>query len=173
MDIREEFEFTLPLGYKDKDGIIHKTGVMRRSRAKDEIVLLQDMRVQRNRAYLIIALLGRVVSQLGTLNDVNTGVIENLFASDLRFLEDTLCSPLTDFCGPFDEALWTRPWVLGEARAREHAGTPYTGLGSWSLGGRGYLGRPGRGNTREHCTLDWENGHLEAVDPFGNSFMHR
>ena len=88
MDIREEFEFTLPLGYKDKDGIIHKTGVMRRSRAKDEIVLLQDMRVQRNRAYLIIALLGRVVSQLGTLNDVNTGVIENLFASDLRFLEE-------------------------------------------------------------------------------------
>jgi len=24
MDIREEFEFTLPLGYKDKDGIILK-----------------------------------------------------------------------------------------------------------------------------------------------------
>ena len=46
------------------------------------------MRVQRNRAYLIIALLGRVVSQLGSLNDVNTGVIENLFASDLRFLEE-------------------------------------------------------------------------------------
>ena len=88
MDIREEFEFTLPLGYKDKDGIIHKTGVMRRSRAKDEIVLLQDMRVQRNRAYLIIALLGRVVTQLGSLKDVNTGVIENLFASDLRFLEE-------------------------------------------------------------------------------------
>ena len=61
---------------------------MRRSRAKDEIVLLQDMRVQRNRAYLIIALLGRVVTQLGSLKDVNTGVIENLFASDLRFLEE-------------------------------------------------------------------------------------
>ena len=88
MDIREEFEFTLPLGYKDKDGIIHKTGVMRRSRAKDEIVLLQDMRVQRNRAYRIIALLGRVVTQLGSLKDVNTGVVENLFASDLRFLEE-------------------------------------------------------------------------------------
>jgi hypothetical protein len=40
MDIREEFEFTLPLGYKDKDGVVHKIGVMRRSRAKDEIVLL-------------------------------------------------------------------------------------------------------------------------------------
>jgi len=88
MDIREEFEFTLPLGYKDKDGVVHTTGVMRRSRAKDEIVLLQDMRVQRNRAYLIIALLGRVVTQLGTLKDVNTGVVENLFASDLRFLEE-------------------------------------------------------------------------------------
>jgi hypothetical protein len=88
MDIREEFEFTLPLGYKDKDGVVHKTGVMRRARAKDEIVLLQDMRVQRNRAYLIIALLGRVITQLGSLKDVNTGVIENLFASDLRFLEE-------------------------------------------------------------------------------------
>jgi hypothetical protein len=40
MDIREEFEFTLPLGYKDKDGIIYKIGVMCRSCAKDEIVLL-------------------------------------------------------------------------------------------------------------------------------------
>ena len=88
MEIREEFEFTLPLGYKDKDGVVHKQGVMRRSRAKDEIVLLQDLRVQRNRAYLIIALLGRVITQLGSLKDVNTGVIENLFASDLRFLEE-------------------------------------------------------------------------------------
>lgn len=88
MDIREEFEFTLPLGYKDKDGVIHKQGIMRRSRAKDEIVLLQDLRVQRNRAYLIIALLARVITELGSVKDVNTGVIENLFASDLRFLEE-------------------------------------------------------------------------------------
>jgi hypothetical protein len=28
------------------------------------------------------------VTQLGSLKDVNTGVVENLFASDLRFLEE-------------------------------------------------------------------------------------
>jgi putative solute:sodium symporter small subunit len=41
--------------------------------------------VQRNRAYLIIVLLSRVVTRLGTLSDMNTGVVENLFAGDLRF----------------------------------------------------------------------------------------
>ena len=62
--------------------------VMRLANAKDEIVPLNDLRVQRNRAYLIIVLLSRVVTRLGDLNEVNTGVIENMFASDLRFLEE-------------------------------------------------------------------------------------
>jgi hypothetical protein len=61
---------------------------MRLANAKDEIVPLNDLRVQRNRAYLIIVLLSRVISRLGNLNEVNTGVVENLFASDLRFLEE-------------------------------------------------------------------------------------
>jgi hypothetical protein len=29
-----------------------------------------------------------VITKLGNLNDINTGVIENMFASDLRFLEE-------------------------------------------------------------------------------------
>ena len=33
-------------------------------------------------------LLSRVISRLGSLKEVNTGVIENMFASDLRFLEE-------------------------------------------------------------------------------------
>ena len=37
---------------------------------------------------MIIVLLSRVITRLGTLSDVNTGTIENLFASDLRFLEE-------------------------------------------------------------------------------------
>ena len=61
---------------------------MRLANAKDEIIPLNDMRVQRNRAYLIIVLLSRVISKLGNLNEVNTGVIENMFSSDLRFLEE-------------------------------------------------------------------------------------
>jgi len=85
--MKTEFEFILPRGFVDSEGNLHKEGVMRLANAKDEIVPLNDMRVQRNRAYLIIVLLSRVITQLGTI-DVNTGIIENLFASDLRFLEE-------------------------------------------------------------------------------------
>ena len=88
MQLKTEYEFILPRGYVDKDGNLHKDGVMRLANAKDEIVPLNDLRVQRNRAYLIIVLLSRVISRLGDLKEVNTGVIENLFASDLRFLEE-------------------------------------------------------------------------------------
>ena len=88
MELKTEYEFTLPRGFVDKDGNIHKDGVMRLANAKDEIVPLNDMRVQRNRAYLIIVLLSRVITQLGDVTDINTGVIENLFAGDLRFLEE-------------------------------------------------------------------------------------
>jgi hypothetical protein len=88
MEFKTEYEFILPRGYVDKDGNVHREGVMRLANAKDEIVPLNDMRVQRNRAYLILVLLSRVIKSLGTLKDINTGVIENLFASDLRFLEE-------------------------------------------------------------------------------------
>jgi len=87
-DFKTEYEFILPRGYVDKDGVLHREGVMRLANAKDEITPLTDMRVQRNRAYLIIVLLSRVVTRLGSLNEVNTGVMENLFAGDLRFLEE-------------------------------------------------------------------------------------
>ena len=88
MELKTEYEFILPRGYVDKDGNLHREGIMRLANAKDEIAPLNDVRVQRNRAYLIIVLLSRVISKLGDLAEVNTGIIENLFASDLRFLEE-------------------------------------------------------------------------------------
>lgn len=88
MEFKTEYEFILPRGYVDSDGSVHREGVMRLANAKDEIVPLNDLRVQRNRAYLIIVLLSRVVTRLGTLPEVNTGIVENLFAGDLRFLEE-------------------------------------------------------------------------------------
>jgi len=88
MELKTEYEFILPRGYVDADGNLHREVVMRLANAKDEIVPLNDMRVQRNRAYLIIVLLSRVISRVGSISDVNTGVIENLFAGDLRFLEE-------------------------------------------------------------------------------------
>ena len=88
MEFKTEYEFVLPRGYVDGDGNLHKEGVMRLANAKDEIIPLNDMRVQRNRAYLIIVLLSRVLTRLGSNTEVNTGMIENLFAGDLRFLEE-------------------------------------------------------------------------------------
>ena len=61
---------------------------MRLANAKDEIAPLQDPRVQRNKAYLAVILLSRVVTKLGEVPDINPGVIENLFSADLSYLQD-------------------------------------------------------------------------------------
>lgn len=87
MAFKTEYEFTLPLGYVDKDGTVHRRGTMRLATAKDEILPLQDGRVQKNRSYLIVILLSRVVTRLEGLGQVTPNVIEDLFAEDLRYLQ--------------------------------------------------------------------------------------
>jgi len=82
-----EFPFTLPTGYMDADGVLHREGMMRRATAADEIVPLRDPRVQSNPAYLIIILLSRVVTSLGDVAMVNPHVIEGLFIEDLNYLQ--------------------------------------------------------------------------------------
>jgi hypothetical protein len=86
--LQTEFEFTLPKGYIDKNGDLHKEGIMRLANAKDEIAPLQDPRVQHNQAYLVVILLSRVITRLGELKDITPVVIENLFSADLAYLQD-------------------------------------------------------------------------------------
>jgi len=88
MTLRTEFQFTLPRGYADKDGNLHKEGVMRLATAADEIIPMKDMRVKSNQAYLVIILLSRVITRLGTLTDISTGVVEGLFSADLAYLQE-------------------------------------------------------------------------------------
>jgi len=88
MNLQTEFEFTLPRGYVDGEGNLHKQGTMRLATAMDEIVPLRDPRVKANQAYLAIILLARVITQMGSLKDVNTGVIEKLFSADFNYLQD-------------------------------------------------------------------------------------
>jgi hypothetical protein len=83
-----EFEFTLPKGYVDKDGNLHRKGIMRLANAKDEIAPLSDYRVQQNRAYLVIIILSRVITRLGSISEINPGLIENLYSADLSYLQD-------------------------------------------------------------------------------------
>lgn len=86
--LQTEFEFTLPQGYVDGDGTLHRDGTMRLANAADEIEPLKDPRVQANSSYLTIILLSRVVTNLGTLDSVNRHVIEDLFVKDLEYLQD-------------------------------------------------------------------------------------
>lgn len=82
-----EIEFELPKGYVDDSGTLHRDGTMRLATAADEILPLRDPRVQQNEAYVTIIVLARVITRLGTLSDIHTGVIEGLYASDLAYLE--------------------------------------------------------------------------------------
>ena len=86
--LQTEFEFTLPKGYVDGDGTVHRDGVMRLATALDEIAPLRDARVKANEAYLTLLILSRVIVKLGDLPEVNEGVIERLFTADLMYLQE-------------------------------------------------------------------------------------
>ena len=88
MAFQTEYTFTLPRGYVDDTGMIHKEGTMRLANAADEILPLKDPRVQQNPGYLTIILLARVVTKLGSLPAVDTRTIEKLFTMDLAYLQD-------------------------------------------------------------------------------------
>lgn len=87
MAFQTEVKFTLPKGYLDEHGTLHKEGVMRLATAGDEILPMRDPRVQSNPAYLTVIVLARVITKLGSLTDLNTGVIEKLYAEDLSYLQ--------------------------------------------------------------------------------------
>ena len=88
--LRTEFAFELPRGYLDPSGALYRSGVMRLATARDELLPLGDDRVRANAAYLTVVLLARVITRLGPLEGdaITARVIEQLFASDLAFLQD-------------------------------------------------------------------------------------
>jgi hypothetical protein len=85
--IQTEFEFTLPKGYLDDEGNLHRKGVMRLARAMDEIVPLRDPRVKSNPAYATVIILSRVITRLGALDEVTPLIVERFFACDLNYLQ--------------------------------------------------------------------------------------
>lgn len=88
MSLKTEYSFTLPKGYLDSDHALHREGTMRLANARDEIEPLRDPRVRENEAYLTVIVLSRVLTKLGTVSQVTPRTIENLFASDLVYLQD-------------------------------------------------------------------------------------
>ena len=88
MSLQTEYPFTLPKGYVDELGELHRTGVMRLARASDEIAPLRDPRVKDNEAYATVIVLARVITGLGTVPQVTTKTVEDLFVSDFGYLQD-------------------------------------------------------------------------------------
>lgn len=88
MSLQTEYRFTLPKGYVDDRGGLHREGVMRLATARDEIEPLRDPRVKDNEAYLTVIMLARVITELGTVHQVTPKTVEGLFAADLAYLQD-------------------------------------------------------------------------------------
>jgi hypothetical protein len=105
--LQTEFEFTLPKGYIDRDGVLHRHGSMRLATARDEIEPLRDPLVSgADDPYLTILVIARVITELGTLPRITRSEVEGLFAADLAFLQDLYGSII--FGDPADVAALQR-----------------------------------------------------------------
>ncbi|WP_028050781.1 hypothetical protein [Cellulomonas sp. URHD0024] len=89
MSLKTRYEFTLPRGYVDRNGGLHRDGVMRLATARDELEPLRDPTITGpDDPRLTIVVLARVVETLGSLDLVTAHEIEGLFAADLAYLQD-------------------------------------------------------------------------------------
>ncbi|RKP46835.1 hypothetical protein [Trinickia fusca] len=113
--ISTEFEFTLPIGFRDAEGTLHRGGRMRLATAGDEILPLKDHRVQGNPGYLPVIVLSRVIVQLGTLEMVNTKVIEDLFTADFAYLQN-LYNEINQVDGDGDDNVVALPGALAAGK---------------------------------------------------------
>lgn len=83
-----EYDFTLPRGFVDEDGEVHRNGRIRLATMQDEVAAVQHPRVQSEAAYLPVVLLARVITQLGPQTAVSHTTVERLFATDVAYLQD-------------------------------------------------------------------------------------
>ena len=103
MGLETEFSFTLPKGYVDDSGTLHRHGTMRLATARDEIEPLRDPRITgADDPYLTVLVIARVITSLGTLRQVTPHEVEGLFAADLAFLQDLY--GIVNFGDPADAA---------------------------------------------------------------------
>jgi hypothetical protein len=85
--MQTEIAFTLPKGYVDERGVVHREGTMRLATARDEIEPLRDVQVRQNEAYLTVLLLARTITRLGDITEIDSRVVENLYAADFDHLQ--------------------------------------------------------------------------------------
>jgi hypothetical protein len=85
--MKTEYAFTLPLGYVDAQGAVHRDGTMRLATARDEIEPLREASVRQNEAYLTVLLLARVITRIGDVEQITPELVEELYAADFDHLQ--------------------------------------------------------------------------------------
>ena len=85
--MQTEIGFTLPRGYADGPGTVHREGAMRLATARDEIEPLGELGVRQNQAYLAVLLLARTITRIGDITDITPALIETLYATDFDHLQ--------------------------------------------------------------------------------------
>ena len=85
--MQTEIAFTLPRGYVDERGVVHREGRMRLATARDEIEPLREVEVRQNQAYLSVLLLTRTIMSIGDVTDITPQLVEGLFAADFDHLQ--------------------------------------------------------------------------------------
>ena len=85
--MQTEIAFTLPKGYVDGAGKVHREGIMRLATARDEIEPLREVEVRQNQAYLAVLLLARTITRLGEITEITPDLVEGLYAADFDHLQ--------------------------------------------------------------------------------------
>jgi hypothetical protein len=137
-----EFSFTLPRGYMDSStGRLHRAGTMRAATPGILQLAHKDPRVVANPEYLSVILLSKAVTSLGTLDMINTHIIEDLFTADFDYLNE-LYNTINRGASLFGSG--NDPYCAGNKTDEGLCGTIF-------LGGRG---PGGDGRTRTGYTQD-------------------
>ena len=82
---RRQYEVTLPIGYTDAEGVVHRQAVLRKMTGREEAILA-DRRYHRNGGKLVTELLHSCVTRLGELEPNGRGPFANLYSADRNFL---------------------------------------------------------------------------------------
>ena len=88
MFLQTEYEFTLPKGYVDEEGNVHRRGVMRLATALDELEAAKAPAVKGNPDYMPVILLSRVILKLEGVEHILPELIEKLFTADFEYLQN-------------------------------------------------------------------------------------
>lgn len=87
MELQQEYEFTLPKGYRSSSGELWKHGAMRLATAKDEMEAMNHPKAKAMSEYVTIVLLSKVIIRLENEITITPEMIETFYSADVNFLQ--------------------------------------------------------------------------------------